>query len=269
MRTLFSNYTIAANVAPLAEEGRVKLSEAQLAQYRDLGFAAGNRLLEGPAFDRLGAEIEAEIARLPAGRRPENMPSLHYHNGFLRDLFLSDPFVDIAEQILGPDIALFTTYVISKQAGDGLPVHWHQDAAYFPIEPMETFTLWLAVDDSTRENGCMRVLPGSHRERRLIPHGVYQDDGSVLPVTLKEMNLDIGTAADVELKAGHYSVHDCFILHGSGPNRSPRRRCGITIKYVPTHVRLDRGFRSPTGFDWNGIRLYLARGKPGAHRYAN
>ena len=245
----------------------MKLTAAQLEQYGERGFAQGDPLLTGDRLARLRDEIDREIDRLPPGQRPENMPSLHYHNAFLRELVLSDDLVDIAEQILGPDVALFTTYVISKRPGDGLAVKWHQDAAYFPIEPMETFTLWLAVDEATRENGCMQVLPGSHRRRTLRRHGTHIDDGSTLPLSVDGLAPD--EIVDVELAAGAFSVHDCFLLHGSKPNRSRHRRCGITIKYVPTHVHLDRTFRSPTRFDWQGIRLYLARGKRGNLTYVN
>jgi ectoine hydroxylase-related dioxygenase (phytanoyl-CoA dioxygenase family) len=82
--------------------------------------------------------------------------------------------------------------------------------------------------------------------------------------------LDLSTAVDVELKAGEFSVHDAFILHGSNPNRSSRRRCGITVKYIPTSVRIDRSYVAPSGFDWQGLNLYLARGSPGTvNRYVN
>ena len=132
---------------------------------------------------------------------------------------------------------------------------------------MDTFTLWLAVDDSDVENGCMRVLPGTHRQPAVLLHKVDLESGTTLPMSLE--NLDLSGAADVQLRAGEYSVHDPWILHGSNPNTSTRRRCGITLKYISTHARIDRTFRSPSGFDWGGLRLYLARGNPGRHDYAN
>jgi ectoine hydroxylase-related dioxygenase (phytanoyl-CoA dioxygenase family) len=243
------------------------LTDEMLRQYRDHGYSIGGRLLDGPALAELRRRMDASIAALPAGQRSENMPSLHYCDPFFRDLFLSPAFVDIAERILGPDLALFTSYAISKRPGDGLPVAWHQDAAFFPIEPMATFTLWLAVDDSTHANGAMQVIAGSHRERCVVPHDVDQGDGSVLPLHLGGFRPE--QAVDVELVAGGFSVHDPFILHGSPPNRSATRRCGITIKYVSTDVRLDRSFVSPTGFDWRGVRLYHARGARGRLDYVN
>ena len=245
----------------------MKLSADQLAFYREQGYAGPSPLLDDTGLEKVRAEMDTLIEALPEDNRPENIPSPHYENRCLRDLLLSDPFVDVAEQIVGPDVALFTVYAISKPPRDGRPVNWHQDADYFPIDPIETFTLWLAIDDSTRENGCMQVLPGSHRSRRVLDHGVFPEDGSVLPQSIPE--LDTSSAVDVEVPAGHYSVHDAFLLHGSNPNPSTRRRCGITIKYVPTHVRLDRTYRGPTGFDWGGVRLYLARGRPGNLTYAN
>ena len=245
-----------------------RLSQQALEQYREQGFVRGGKILSDRELARLREKIDRLIAELPAGTRPENMPSVHYRYRYFLDLFLSDPLVDIAEQILGPDVALFTSYVISKRPGDGLAVDWHQDAAFFPIDPMETFTVWLAVDDSDRENGCMRVIPGSHRNKVLLNHRVDPVHQTTLPLSFPEV--DQTEAVDVELEAGEFSAHDVYLWHGSNPNRSQRRRCGITIKYIPTHVRIDRTFVSPTGFDWSGLRLYLARGRPGeSNEYFN
>jgi phytanoyl-CoA hydroxylase len=243
------------------------LSPQQLRHYLDHGFAVGGPLVEGKALAELRRRIAAAIAALPPGQRSEHMASLHYEDAWFRDLFLSSAFVDVAEQVLGADVALFTSYAISKPPAHGLAVAWHQDAAFFPIEPMRTFTLWLAVDDSDRDNGCMQVLSGSHRARKALSHAIDASGESVLALQLAAPAP--GDTQYVEVKAGCYSVHDPYIVHGSAPNRSARRRCGITIKYVPTSVRLDRGFRSPTGFDWRNLRLYHARGARGALQYAN
>lgn len=243
------------------------LTVEQLRALESEGFAVGARLLDDVQLARLTSEFDALIARLPPGQRSENMPSVHYDNAYLCELFLSDPLVDVAEQILGPDIALFVTYAISKRAGDGLEVRWHQDAAYWPIAPMSTFTLWLAVDDSDRENGCMRAISGSHRDRVVHEHEIDSSGRTTLPLGLS--GIDTCGAVDVEVEAGAFSAHDPFVLHGSNPNRSSRRRCGITIKYIATDVTLDRDYVSPTKFDWHGARLYHARGARGAHEYWN
>jgi ectoine hydroxylase-related dioxygenase (phytanoyl-CoA dioxygenase family) len=241
------------------------LSPAQLLQYQEEGYAVGDRILNDAELAHLRDEIDALIASLPANKRPENMASVHYDHPYFRDLFLSDKLLDVAEQLLGPDLALFTSYIISKRPNDGLAVAWHQDAAFFPIEPMETFTFWLAVDDSNVENGCMRVVPSS--SKKVYPHRVDTASGTTLPLSLE--GTDLSQARDIELKAGQFSVHNPFIVHGSHANYSPRRRCGITIKYVPTYVQIDRDYISPTNFDWRNVNLFWARGEPGENSYAN
>jgi len=110
-----------------------RLSQQALQQYRQQGFVRGGKILSDSELARLREEIDRLIAGLPAGTRPENMPSVHYRDRYFLDLFLSEPLVDIAEQILGPDVALFTSYVISKRPADGLEVEWHQDAAFFSL----------------------------------------------------------------------------------------------------------------------------------------
>ena len=101
-----------------------------------------------------------------AKRHPDLRPERLGHNLMTDDpfwvrLISDDRLLDIAVQYVGPDVALFASHYLSKPPGDGMPVLWHQDGAYWPLEPMEVVTLWLAVDDSTPENGCMRVIPGT------------------------------------------------------------------------------------------------------------
>ena len=113
----------------------------------------------------------------------------------------------------------------------------------------------------------MRVLPGSHKARRVMDHQSIRDSRSTLPLSLKGLALD--HAVDVPVKAGSYSVHDCFTLHGSDPNVSDRRRCGITIKYIPSSVRVDQTYVSQSGFDWANLRIFHGSGARGDLPYAN
>ena len=245
----------------------MKLTIQQLKSYKNKGFAGPNPILSQTHLTKLKYELFGIINNLPADNRPENLPSPNEYNEFILNLLLSEPFVDVAEQILGPDISLFTVYAICKPPFDGRPVKWHQDAAYFPIEPMETFTLWLAVDDSNSINGCMKVLPSSHKSKKIVNHSFNSNDGSVLVQSVP--GIDLNGAVDVEVPAGYYSVHDPFLLHGSNKNKSSKWRCGINIKYIPTYVTLDRDYIGPSGFNWKSHKLFHARGKRGKHKYEN
>ncbi len=243
------------------------LTTEQLVSYKNKGFAGPNQILSKNQLKILKFEINNIIKNLPSNTRPENIHSPNEYNPFLLELLLSNPFLDIAEQILGTNIALFTVYAICKPPFDGRAVKWHQDAAYFPIKPMETFTLWLAVDDSNKENGCMQVLPCSHKSKNIITHSSNYNDKSVLVQSIP--NLDSKNAEDVEVPPGNYSVHDPFLLHGSKKNKTSKWRSGITVKYIPSHVNFDREYIGPSGFNWNSHKLFHGRGKRGNHKYAN
>jgi ectoine hydroxylase-related dioxygenase (phytanoyl-CoA dioxygenase family) len=101
---------------------------------------------------------------------------------------------------------------------------------------MEVVTLWLAVDHSTPENGCVRLIPGSHtqdtaalRERK--------DVENVLGAEIA-VEVDESQAVDMVLAPGDVEVHHPKIVHGSNANTSPHRRCGLTIRYIPTSTRI-------------------------------
>jgi phytanoyl-CoA hydroxylase len=182
------------------------------------------------------------------------------------DLVLDDPFwlrlvsdprlIELAAQFVGPDIALFASHYISKPAGSGRPVLWHQDAGYWPLDPMEVVTLWLAVDSSTVQNGCVRVIPGSHRlgvydvRRR---HDVQSVLGSESAVEIDERD-----AVDLELQPGDVEIHHPNLLHASRANLSPMRRCGLTIRYIPTSTRI---------LDQTAASAFHLRGAAGVNTY--
>lgn len=173
-------------------------------------------------------------------------------------LVSDDRLLDIAEQFIGPDIALFATHYISKPPFSGKQVLWHQDAAYWNLDPMNVVTLWLAVDDSDAENGCLRVVPGSHKR----PIEALRDRDDVESVLGSEIAVEVdeSEAFDMVLKAGSVEVHHPNIIHGSNANLSPRRRCGLTIRYIPTSTRI-------TGPEQPWRSAYLLRGEPGVNDY--
>jgi len=173
---------------------------------------------------------------------------------------ISDPrLLDIAEQFIGPNIALFASHYISKPPFDGKPVLWHQDGSYWPLDPMEVVTLWLAVDDATPENGCMQVIPGTQHSQLANMIDRPEID-SVLGSGMDDELVDESKAVDIVLKAGDVEVHHPNIIHGSRANLSPNRRCGLTIRYIPASTRIT----TPEHFS-----PYLLRGEavPGVNTY--
>jgi ectoine hydroxylase-related dioxygenase (phytanoyl-CoA dioxygenase family) len=220
------------------------------------------------------AEARAHIDWLQA-RHPDTRPERLGHTLVADDPFwirlVADPgLLDIAELFVGSDIALFASHYISKPPGDGLPVLWHQDGSYWPLAPMDVVTLWLAVDDSTPENGCMRVVPGTqHMDlQQLHPSRASEN---VLGSQMDDAMVDESAAEDVIVPAGGVSVHHPNVVHGSNANTSDRRRFGLTIRYIPTSTRITtqpwpcsfllRGEAVP------GVNEYLARPRWDAARH--
>src|SRR5437016_4282112 len=130
-------------------------------QYEDEGYGIFREVLDAELIREASDHVEWLMRRHP-DHRPERLG----HDLMTNDPFwvrlISDPrLLDIAELFVGPNIALFASHYLSKPPVEGMPVLWHQDGSYWPLEPMEVVTLWLAVDDSLPENGCMRVIPGT------------------------------------------------------------------------------------------------------------
>ena len=199
------------------------------------------------------------------GRNPEVRPENLDHQLLGQDPFwlrlVSDPrLLDIAELFIGPNIALFASHYICKPAGDGQPVLWHQDGAYWPLEPMNVVSLWLAVDDSMPQNGCMRVIPESqHLDLQQLK--VRTEIANVLRSGMDEALVHTSKAIDVILKAGDVSVHHPNVIHGSNANTSSKRRCGLTIRYISTSTRIISSETWPSAFHLRGVAV------PGVNTY--
>lgn len=211
--------------------------EAIVRKYREDGFVVIPDVIDHD----LVRETQGHIEWL--GRKyPDLRPEQYHHHLVLDDPFWirlsTDPrLIDVVEPFLGPDIALYAAHYISKPPRHGQAVLWHQDGHYWPLEPMDVISIWLAVDDSVPENGCMRVIPGTHTPKILYTHRPNEAVDNVLRSELAE-HVDESRAVDVIVPAGGVSVHGPYIIHGSRSNTSDRRRCGLTLRYIPSTTRI-------------------------------
>lgn len=154
--------------------------------------------------------------------------------------FFSDPqLLDVVEQIIGPDIILWASALFCKPAATGLEVPWHQDGQYWPIRPRATVTVWIALDDVRVDNGCMRVIPGSHRMGE-FSHDTSPREDLVLNQVLNDPRIDLARVRNIELEPGQLSLHDVELVHGSQANTSGRRRAGLAVRYMPSTSLYDR-----------------------------
>jgi hypothetical protein len=245
---------------------------AHLKQFDEEGCTIFPDVLDADLIGEARGHIEWLLKKHPELRPEHLLHTLVKDDPFWVRLVSDDRLLDVAQAFVGPDIALFASHYIVKPAGDGQPVLFHQDGHYWPLRPMEVVTLWLAVDDSDAENGCMRVIPGSHKAKTLHAHERSVETANVLSSEIDANAYDESQAVDVAIRAGGVSVHDPFIVHGSNPNVSSRRRAGLTIRYIPTSTTiLVEDMDSGWGVKEKGVFVsaFLLRGedKDGNNRY--
>lgn len=230
-----------------------------LEQYERDGYVIIRNVVDPDLIAESIAHVEWLRKKFP-DMRPEKfyLPNYIGEDPFWVRIVADDRLLDIGEQFVGHDIALFASHYIAKTPFDGQPVLWHQDGSYWPLEPMEVTTLWLAQDDSTPENGCMRVIPGSHHDRLLGYEELQRrtDIPNALDSGMDPELVDESQAVDIILNAGDVSIHHPKIIHGSKPNNSPRWRRGLTIRYIPTSTQVTKP-------NWPGAFLLRGQAVPG------
>jgi len=146
----------------------------------------------------------------------------------------ADPeILDLVETLVGPNIDVFGTKFFPKLPGGGTSTHWHQDNFYFGTQSEQIVSCAIYYDDSDRENGCLRVLPGSHRLGKIVEHKPNpKTHGSWTEV-------DEAHAVDLIVPAGTVILFSANLLHGSSDNYSTRRRYSTAWHYLPGELHLE------------------------------
>ena len=148
--------------------------------------------------------------------------------------------LDSVEQLLGKNLIVWAMESFRKIGGHSKAVPWHQDGCYWPIRPLESCTAWIALDKVTAENGCMQIIPGSHKRRELSTHGITEGEHVSLRQTVVADEMPSIEPIDIVLEPGMVSFHDVYTVHCSAPNNSGKRRAGLTIRYMPSSSYYDR-----------------------------
>lgn len=214
------------------------LSQEQIARYNREGVVFPLDVFSPDEIAGIRADFEDVMRKARAkGHDNYSMDCWHGRLPFLFDLVQDRRILDYVEDLLGPDLICWATHFFSKEAGDTRRVSWHQDAPYWYITPTRTVTVWLAIDDAGEENGAMRVIPGSHLHGEIPSVRSKGEEQNVLSQTVVEPEKWGSKPISIELEAGQVSMHSDLLLHGSEPNPSNRRRCGLTMRFAPPEVR--------------------------------
>ncbi len=224
------------------------------AHYTDEGYCLFQDILSADEIAAARNQLDETIREMPeritvykdggdqeVAARPEYLTEPHAKNDFWLKLCQHPRILDAVESVLGEDLILIMSHLIVKPPHDGLPVAWHQDNTYWhSVQGTDVATVWLAIDDTDEENGCMKVIPRSqdgYPEMEKMSTGGNDLLGLTVDVT-SEME---AAAVPLEMSAGSLSIHDSFIVHGSNANTSDRRRAAYTMRYANAKtVTVDR-----------------------------
>jgi len=231
-----------------------KLSSQEIEHYHEKGYVLHNKpLFSAEKMDRLTAIFEEHL-KDKGEKLSDELDTPHFRDERLLEFLLGDEALDLVEGLIGPDIVLWSSHFICKEPFKGRITPWHEDSAYWNgrFDKYDNIvTIWLALDPSKKENGCMRVIPGTHRNG----FSEYEDvDKTFNTFHAQIKNIDESQAVYFELERGECSLHDSRIIHGAPANTSPNRRCGYTMRYIAadTKIHLDKN---------PGWRFWLARGR--------
>ncbi len=234
------------------DDERLRLSPEQVNFFRENGYLAGVRLLSEMQVEALRAELAALADPQHPGHalfyefhsNESNDPSMVLFHALgawriaagFHDVLWNPPFLVAASQLLGGSVRFWHDQVFWKPAKSGGIVAWHQDYSYWTrTRPLAHLTCWIGLDDSTRENGCLHYVPGSHRWNLLPRASLAQDMDALQGVLTAEQREGFKPVA-VELKAGECSFHHAMTVHGSFANRTAQPRRALVINVVKDGV---------------------------------
>ena len=189
--------------------------------------------LSAEEVSQFRAAVESLEAHL--GVRQTRVVEAHLHFRWAYELALHPAVLDAVEDILGPDILVHSSSVFCKYPGRAGFISWHQDGFYWGLSAPRLVSAWVALTDSTVENGCMQVVKGTHHS--ILPHRErrHQDNMLLSGLTVEDA-VDEGAGTHVTLKAGEMSLHHVNTVHGSGANLSRTKRLGVAVRYVAPGV---------------------------------
>ena len=213
------------------------LSKLQIEQYENDGYVIPDFKMPENVLNKIEERHNELLKKYPQFKN--YCPAiLHYDESFL-EFCKNEIILNYVEQILGSDFALWNSSFFAKPAINGHATPWHQDGQYWPIRPLATCSVWLAIDDATSENGCLKFIKGSHKDKKLKKHKINKSEKLTLNQELLKSEFLEKNSVDLILKRGQISLHDVYMVHGSEANNSSMARRAITMRFMPTSSVFD------------------------------
>ncbi len=234
------------------------LTHQQLSEYDELGFLHSIPILSPDEVERFRAKIEETCHAL--GGRVTRLDAPHLYFRWAWKLATHPRVLDCMEQLIGPNILLKSTRVFYKFGNSDSFVGWHQDGITEALKDAYVPAIWLGLTPATAENGCLRVVPRSHR-LGLVPHADRPNPDN-LTTQGATAQVEIDAPQDVVMQAGEMSLHHPLMLHASNPNRSSESRIGFSATYSTPALTASRTAVAWVRGDGPGDRFRIIDGPP-------
>jgi ectoine hydroxylase-related dioxygenase (phytanoyl-CoA dioxygenase family) len=213
----------------------ISLSGQHLNQYERYGIVFPVQVLSVDEVSLFRSELESVADNCGAGSL-KRLDGLHLFFDWAYRLVTHDALLNAVEGILGGDILIDGTLVFYKPPQDSSYVSWHQDSVYSGWHLTPSTSAWVALTASHPSNGCMRVIPGSHKQG-VLDHANARDDANLLFRGERVQTVDESRAVDVVLQPGEMSLHHSNLIHGSNPNTSDEPRIGFIVRFVTHRIQ--------------------------------
>lgn len=268
METMMASQTLQAPPPELD-----MITPGEIESFRKNGFVLPRRGLDAETTETLRQTMEDVFRDTPDWHNLVRMPHVPKRPGQLEGVVGGERLFEIAvhpqllaaaRALVGPNLILWGGEIFAKPAAVGKSTPWHQDCYNPAIKAApgrklaRSAMIWIAVDPVDVDNGCLRFVPGSGRDGR-IEHKLQEKPDAMLNFEVEAETLRFDRAVDAVLAPGQFSVHDSYVVHGANPNRSGRRRAGITFHYMDAADAYDRSFGSATGTGTVGKPAPLAQ----------
>jgi phytanoyl-CoA hydroxylase len=238
----------------------MSVTDDQFEQYQRAGYVVVEGLLSGGTVDRVGRRLreyvtgereETTFERMvepamthgdaPKGAFDEEGEPVRKFEGLgmvreddvFRDLAFHEDIQEAIERLQGRHRKLLRSAAMLKPPQVGSEKKFHQDAAYYPVHPMDHVTVWIALDEATETNGCMQVVPGAHLDG-LIGHATveYETD-----ITIQERDYGVEDTVTLPMDPGDVLFQHCLLPHFTGENTTEDWRRAFILSYARSRSR--------------------------------
>ena len=216
------------------------LTDQEVQRYQSDGLLFPKRVIPPKQAAAYLAELERYEASTGGPINGKFRYKCHLLFPWINELMRGETILDIVEDLIGPDIMVWTTHLYPKEAGDGRFISWHQDSAHWGLDSEKILTVWVALTAANRENGCMKMLPGSQMTGTVEHNDTWDDNNILTRGQTITKTIDESQTVYVELQPGEASIHHLFMWHASEANVSEMRRVAVALRYITPSAKQTR-----------------------------